>query len=159
MTADVDRARLRALAENAIERIEESKDSHVRWRDHLGTCDHCTAHPPEYIQTKAEHEQIIAEYDDVLTVLRAVPGLVLTSTGIGSDTLGELERRDARWHTALRERNEARAALDALRNDLETQARRWANHDNGTLRGCGGVLRALLDRTADNHDTKEQADE
>lgn len=56
----------------AIRRIEESRESHVAWRDHLDACDYCKEHPPAYVQTRDEQVQIIAEYDNVLAILRQV---------------------------------------------------------------------------------------
>lgn len=56
----------------AIRRVEESKDSHVKWRDHLNVCTYCQEFPPVYVQTAEEHQQIIDEYDVVLRVLRSI---------------------------------------------------------------------------------------
>ena len=58
----------------AIARIEESRRSHSEWAEHIPNCAHCVEHgPPPYIQTQAEHEQIVAEYDEVLATLRGIP--------------------------------------------------------------------------------------
>lgn len=54
----------------AIRRVEESRDSHVQWRDHLDACSHCREHPPQHVHGRDEQVQIIAEYDVVLEVLR-----------------------------------------------------------------------------------------
>lgn len=57
----------------AIARIEESRASHQAWAEHMVDCAHCAKHgPPPYIQTRGEHEQIVREYDGVLTILRSV---------------------------------------------------------------------------------------
>lgn len=65
---------------SAIARIEESRASHQAWAEHLADCSHCAEHgPPPFIQTRAEHEQIVREYDGVLSILRGVvlpPGRV-----------------------------------------------------------------------------------
>lgn len=57
----------------AVRRIEESRASHAAWADHMAGCAHCAEHgPPPYIQTREEHEQIVREYDNVLSILRDV---------------------------------------------------------------------------------------
>jgi hypothetical protein len=57
--------------DRAIARIEESRSSHQRWADHIDGCSHCQQYgPPEFIQSKDEHLQIVAEYDGVLVILR-----------------------------------------------------------------------------------------
>jgi hypothetical protein len=55
----------------AIRRIEESRATHVEWRDHLRECEFCKEDMPSYVHPPDEQEQIIAEYDNVLAVLRA----------------------------------------------------------------------------------------
>lgn len=62
-----------AQVDAAIRRIEESRRSHAAWVEHIPNCTHCQEHgPPPYIQTQQEHEQIVAEYDVVLSVLADV---------------------------------------------------------------------------------------
>lgn len=56
----------------AIARIETSKESHVAWAEHLVDEPECCTPIPKYIQTREEHLEIIAGYDNVLECLRAL---------------------------------------------------------------------------------------
>jgi hypothetical protein len=55
--------------EAAIERVRESRASHVAWADHLAECQHCQAHPPQHVHGAEEQQRIVAEYDNVLACL------------------------------------------------------------------------------------------
>jgi hypothetical protein len=66
----------------AIRRIEESRRSHAEWAEHIPNCGHCQKHgPPAFIQSLEEHQQIVAEYDNVLACLRAVLPVAEVSVG------------------------------------------------------------------------------
>ena len=80
----------------AIARIEESRASHQAWAEHMVDCAHCAEHgPPRFIQTREEHEQIVAQYDSVLAILRAA-----AFTDADFERISEAAAADA--HAALR---------------------------------------------------------
>ena len=53
----------------AIKRIETSKDSHVRWAEHLVDDPGCCTPLPLYFQTREEHLDIIDGYYNVIKAL------------------------------------------------------------------------------------------
>lgn len=55
----------------AIERIELSRSTHVAWIEHFQACAYCQQYPPAYVNGIDEQRKIVAEYDNVLTVLRS----------------------------------------------------------------------------------------
>lgn len=62
----------KASIDAAIRRMEESRETHVKWIKHFDVCDYCREHPPQYIQSSEEHAVIVQEYDGVLKVLRSL---------------------------------------------------------------------------------------
>ncbi len=57
--------------DDAIARIEKSKESHLLWADHLIGDPECCTPLPQYIQTRDEHLEIVAGYDNVLDCLHS----------------------------------------------------------------------------------------
>lgn len=55
--------------EEAIERIQDSLQTHIAWAQHYLECEFCQEHPPEYVQPRDEQLKIIEEYENVLEVL------------------------------------------------------------------------------------------
>lgn len=61
-----------ASVKAAIRRIEESRDTHVKWMNHFDVCDFCREYPPQYVQSREEQAEIAQEYDGVLRVLKSL---------------------------------------------------------------------------------------
>jgi hypothetical protein len=94
----------------AIERVQDSRQSHVEWAEHLRSCPDCP-HAAN-VQTAEEQDRLVAEYDNVLACLDSLAAL-------RAERDGAIDRLCDGLHKWREDAERLRAERDALKERVE----------------------------------------